>query len=206
MSFRVIAPADDRSLISIEDAREAAGIVDDSQDTKLGALVLAISDLLSRECGVVASGSLPPSLRIEICEETYRHPRSCSLRLSRRFVAVTSIAEDGIVLTAEDFDTDGNAGILTRLVGDRERCWGRRVVVTYSAGFEEVPADLKRAAITALQEFRSADSRDPLLRSETVEGVGRMDFQVGGSGRDSGNVLPSNVVAALDPYVTMSIG
>lgn len=206
MTFRVVTQATDRALISIEEAREAAGVTGSGQDVALAALALAVSDIIVRECGVVAAGAAPPSLRLESCEEDVRRPRTCSIALSRRFVSVTSVVEDGAPLSDAAYEVDELAGIVTRLDGDRERRWGNRVVVAYDAGFDEAPDDLKRLVRTALREFSAGDSRDPLLRSESVEGISRQDFQVGGSGRDSGSILPPGIAGALGPYMTVSVG
>lgn len=199
----VQTPALDRSLLTIEELRSAAGVSGVGEDEALQALGLRASDLIARACGVAAAGSAIPTLRRETLVETVTRPRSRDLRLSRRFISeVVSVVGDTVLILPGFFEIDGAAGIIERLHG---RWWSDRVLVTYKAGFAEVPADLKHAAITAVREIHSGERRDPLLRAETVDGVGRQEFQIGGAGRDAGSALSAAVLDALAPYVTVNV-
>lgn len=200
MAVEITLPTDDRSLVSLEDAKSALGISGTSSDAAVLAAVLRASDLISRQCGLDAIGNVPPSLKSEDLIETFRGYRGYRLVLSRDFVStVYMVTEDGVELGETDFFVQGR--MLMRLRGDAECYWSTgKVVVEYAAGFDPVPEDLQQACLDVLREQWSANGRDPLLRSETVDGVGRMDYQVGGLARDTRMALPPSVMATLASY------
>lgn len=199
--FTVSVPAADRALFTSADVSAALGAAAVTSETDT--LILQISDMISRECRIAVDGVTPPTLRRETIVETVRMVRSeRALALSRRFVdAVSSITENGVALVGADYEIDKTAGVLRRLDDDGNIIdWPQSIVVcTYTAGFDTVPTDLKLAAIRVIQEQLSASARDPLLRGETVEGIGRFDYWVNGGASASGAI--SGVVSAmLDPY------
>lgn len=197
----VQTPAADRGLLTIEELRAAAGVTGTAQDQALLAQGLRVADMMAREAGIEVAGVTPPTFRAETLVETFRRPLCCEIILARRFVTeVVAISEDGQALDAAAYELDAAAGMLRRIDGGRSSMWRCDVSVTYKAGFAAVPEDLKQLAIWAFREMRSADGRDPLLRSETTDGVGRWDWQMGGSGRGSGSPLPPMVVDGLAPY------
>ena len=204
--FRVLTPAADRGLLTIPELRAAAGVQDDAQDAHLQSLGLRVADLMARAAGIAVDGVLPPTFRLEVAEETFQCSRGAKLLLARRFVHdVSSVTEAGRVLPVSDYALDGGAGVLTRLDGDRRRGWSGLVTVSYASGFDLVPEDLKHLAAVALREILSAENRDPLLRSETLDGVGRWDWQVGGSARGAGGALPVVVADGLWPYRSVEL-
>jgi len=199
MSIEITLPTDDRSLVSLESAKAALGITGSGSDAAVLSAILRASDLITRQCGLDSIGGVPPSLKSEDLIETFRGTHGYSLLLSRGFVTtIYSITEAGVELGETDYFLQGR--MLTRLRSDVESVWTGKVVVTYAAGFSEVPEDLQQVCLEVLREQWSAASRDPLLRSETVDGVGRMDFQVGGLARDTMGALPPSVAAAIAPY------
>jgi hypothetical protein len=200
MAIEITLPTDDRSLVSLEDAKAALGITGTSSDDAVLSAILRASDLISRQCGLDAVGNTPPSLKSEDITETFRGTWGCSLMLSRGFVSTIYMVTEG---TAELGETDYflQGRMLTRLRSDDNAAWtAGKIVVEYAAGFSEVPEDLQQICLDVIREQWSAASRDPLLRSETVDGVGRMDFQVGGLARDTRGALPPALAAALHPY------
>lgn len=86
-----------------------------------------------------------------------------------------------------------------------------RYSVTYEAGFDDpsgaagsppstIPDDLERACINTVKELWFAATRDPRIKSEAVDGIGRADYWIGGmpDGSDSG--LSAATVGILSPY------
>ena len=199
--FTVSVVAADRKLVTKAEAEAILGASASITD----ALLLQLSDMISLECGVAAAGLTPPTLRQETIVETFRLRASAeSLRLARRFVGtISSLTEDGVALTANDYTVDAVAGVLYRLdpVGDLCDWPPAKVVITYTAGFATVPTDLKLAAVRVLQEQLSATARDPLVRSEIVEGVGRIDYWVNSaSSAKPPRAIAGAAAAMLDPY------
>jgi hypothetical protein len=199
VSFSVLFPTDDRRLVTAAEVNAMIG------QTVTDEMILQASDLISRECRIAAFGVTPPTLRQEDVEETLRLATSRrEIVLSRRFIKmVLSVTIDGSALSADGYEVNGEAGILLRVgsTGD-VTCWDRgKIVVNYRAGFETVPEPLKLATIRVLQEQLSASDRDPLLRGETVEGIGRFDYWVNGAaGVSARSPLSGAVAAMLDPY------
>lgn len=161
--------------------------------------------MVSRACRVPSDGVNAPTLLSEPIVETFRLKSEASaLYLARRFVtAIVSVVEDGVALDAADYEVEKATGILTRLDDDDEpMMWPcAKVVVTYTAGFAAAPNDLKLAAQAALREHWSAFQRDPLLRSETTEGVGSFTYWVNtGAGGTGGAPVSDFVLGMLAPY------
>ncbi|MFG1205575.1 hypothetical protein [Xanthobacter flavus] len=204
--FTVLTVAGDRRLLTVEQMRVAAGLArdDGSQDTGLQETNLGISDRIAMECGVVSDGVKPPTLKSEVVKDTVR--QACSapeLLLSRRFVSdVASVSIDGTEIDLAQVEIDRAAGILTRICNGRVGLWWPgATVVTYTAGFTEVPGDLVLAVTAAVRELAASGARDPFLKRDKVEGIGEQEFWVGGlGGSDTGSAFSATVRAMLDPY------
>lgn len=198
MTISVSVAATDRSLVTAAEVLAAIGATASSE------MIAYVSDMISLECRIVADGVNPPTLREETIVETIRVAKSKSeLILSRRFISdVASVTVDGSALAETEYELDPGSGILTRIdATGAVICWERsKVIVTYDAGFAVVPDPLKLAAIRVIQEQLSASARDPLLRGETVEGIGRFDYWVNGGGASASGAISGSVSAMLDPY------
>jgi hypothetical protein len=204
--FVVSDAAVDRNLLTLAEMKAALGITDSGSDVALTTLGLQISDMIAAECRVPVDGVQPPTLRRETVVETFRHRSDVtSLVLSRRFVdAVANIAENDVELAPSDYAVEKAAGLISRLSSAGNIvCWrSTSVTVTYSAGFDLVPEALKLAAITILREQWSTHDRDPLVRSETVDDVSRIDYWVGGFGSSSKpSAISPSAAAMLAPFM-----
>lgn len=98
-----------------------------------------------------------------------------SIKLERDLnPAITSITEDGTALTAADYELEGERLYRLDAEGDRT-CWpATRIVITYTTGFDLVPGlppDIERACLLVLQQIIATRTRDPMVRSESVDGV-----------------------------------
>jgi hypothetical protein len=118
-------------------------------------------------------------------------------------VAIASVTEDGTVLTlGTDFAADMDAGQLYRLnEWGTEREWrGVSIVVVYQAGYvlpddtnlyspmpQPLPLDLQDAVSRMTYTRYAERQRDPLLKSEYVDGVGRAEYIVSSP---DGNLSP----------------
>lgn len=200
----ISTPATSRALLTEAELRTIAGVTDASRDTELAEAGLRAADIIAEHCLVGGDGVTPVTLLRETLVETFRLRRSTEmLILARRFLGTVSVVEDGTTLEATDFAIQAGAGILTRLRDD-EPCWwtGRKIVVTYQAGFAEPPSALKEAATRILRLNLSGTSRDPLVKRERIDVDGieatETEFWVGPV---TGGAIPTDVADILRPYM-----
>ncbi|MGX9145931.1 hypothetical protein [Mesorhizobium sp. 128a] len=209
--------AGDLALLSIDELRAAAGVTGESQDTALKALGLSVASAIMSECNVAVGSSadgVEPTLKQETLQETFYQVDSDDLLLSRRHnVAISSLVEDGVTLEADDdFMVDAESGIVTRLSADFPRRWcARKVIVTYKAGFETIPGDLKQAATDFFRFAYLESTRDPALKSEVVDipGVERTEkaWWVGSvPGQSNEGAVPDVVAGQLKRFRNFAIG
>jgi hypothetical protein len=211
--LKVITPATGLQLLTPEELRVAAGLAagDVSQDADLAALGLKVAAAITSECNVAVGAGAEPTLLRETLQETIFQPCGDFIFLSRRHdIEVLDIAVDGTsVSLPEDIDIDPEAGIICRLSGTVSFRWSAaRVAITYKAGFEEAPGDLKIAA-TDFFRLRWMDStRDPSLKSERTEIVDvevvQREYWVGSvPGQSASTVVPDIVAGQLQRYRNM---
>lgn len=110
-------------------------------------------------------------------------------------VSIVAVAVDGLLLSPATYEVDGR--LLYRLQdGDRRAFHGRIVAVEYVAGWvlpgdddyanppagaEKLPADIERAAIQLVGGPAFGLGRDPMVKSQDVEGIGSRSFYVQGA-------------------------
>lgn len=181
----VSTTAADRSLLTIEELRQAAGVSGSAQDSLLTTLGARVAASLARACGIRQAGATPATFRQETLSEVFRLHQRCvrSLELSRwPVVEITSVTEDGIAVDAADYEVNPSNGLLTRLSADAPVDWtARKITVVYQAGWSDVPDDLKAAASKLARDQWFADGpdgRDPNLKRIRVEGVDEAEYWV----------------------------
>src|SRR3954471_20044209 len=107
----IASPNTDRSLLTLEEIRVAAGLAptDNSKDATLVPLGAYVSASITSACKVAKSGVIPPTLRLETVTETFLFKSlQRSLVLARRAVtAITSVTENNSVLSTDDYTIDG---------------------------------------------------------------------------------------------------
>jgi hypothetical protein len=134
------------------------------------------------------------------------------LFLTRRDVqSITSVSEDGLVLDPADYEVNSPAGIVYRLSDGARAVWGgwsirsnSIVEITYVAGWllprddnSDLPADVERACLSLVISMIASRGRDPLLRSESEDGVGSSSWL---DPRPGTEAMPPQVAALLEPY------
>jgi hypothetical protein len=151
----------------------------------------------------------------ETVTETVRPCGSGPLILSRApVVGDVAVLLDGNAVTPDTMECNRSAGLLYRLDGWRRSPWyGRSAVVTYTAGWilpedsafgtalpaDRLPADVEQACLTLVAARIAGRGRDPMLRSESTEGVGSASYI---ATADMG-AMPPQATAALAPYLRM---
>jgi hypothetical protein len=120
-TFNVTTPADDLSLLTIEELRAALGVTGTAEDAALKALGLRLSASIARQCCIASDGINPATLMLETCTETFRAVRPQNeLILARRPVtAIVSVSESGAIVDPADYEIRRNAGILARLIDQK---------------------------------------------------------------------------------------
>lgn len=142
-----------------------------------------------------------------------------TMQLSRwPIVSVSSVTEDAATapLTPNsDYVIDHAAGQLLRVDSDgRRKDWSaEKVTVIYQAGYllpgqnagdfpgaAPLPFDIEDAIGRMVYTRVVENKRDPFVRSETVDGIGRTDYIVGNSAGSDGGNLSADVTDILNNY------
>lgn len=185
------------SLTSLDTVKAELGVVDRSSDDKLKALISQASGVVASYCNRVFG--------LETVTEIFRVRCGTHGLIAGRYPIkeITSIVENDIELSADDFEADLEAGIIERLRSGCVVRWPHgKVTVVYSAGYNlpaDVPEPVERATIELVKQFYSSGDRDPLVRSETVEGAGSTDYFA----PFTGGFTPE-VEALLEPFRKLS--
>ncbi|WP_188263161.1 hypothetical protein [Azospirillum tabaci] len=190
----------DRSLVDLSRVKSELGITGPEQDELLRAWIKDDSDAVCEACGVAPDQKGRRTFLAEEVSINFSAAEAASgaLVLPWRLPfdqdsLVVSIAGTDIVAGA--YTMDAGAGLLNI---DGFGRWGVAVTVTGTVGWElqEVPAVL-RNAVARLARLRWATKRrDPTLKAKEVEGVGREEYWIGGTG-PNGSSIPADVLRAL---------
>lgn len=190
MPLTVVEPALTHDLIGLDDAKAALDIAGDEQDTKIAGWIEQASAAINTHCGRVFPA--------EKVEETIRpNPNTVSLVLARfPITTIHSIVEGTTTLTADEYEADLQSGVIERLWSNRYACWScDPVVVTYTAGFASIPADLQRACLVMLQHIQSNVGRDMTLKSSATTDILSESWFA-----PSSDALPPEVASLVAPY------
>jgi hypothetical protein len=211
----VVAAAADFNLTTLASIKLEFDIQTTSTDVYLSSQIPRVSSAIASYCRRVFA--------LQTYEDTFVGgwsdwmPRT--LQLARRPVisGTLGIVRDGsILIEGDDYDADLEAGIVRNIT------LGQDIVATYDAGWllpgwpiptgtmaEALPADVEYAAILQILTNRQLGrlaftDRDPFLRSETVDGVGTLQYSQtaigsGSSGTIGGISSPARDLLA--PYV-----
>jgi hypothetical protein len=194
-------------LLTLAEAKAALGIdsLDVSRDADLNRLIARISQSMFRACKLTGDGVNPTTLLSEEITETFRLRSDMTgpLLLSRKRVTEIGGLAIGETALVEDTDFEVNraAGMIYGLNGG----WATgSVVIDYVAGLETVPADLKLAAELWLRalwrdHYGSPETLlDPLIKTEDIPGVRRIERWVQGMAATAGmSMVPPEVESIL---------
>jgi len=198
----------DLPLVSVQSLMDALSISDGNSGSVL-------TDILLRASQAVTSYIGRPLL-IADREERIRI-RHGDVQLSLRMsvwpvTSVTGVLRDGIALPipSDGWDYDVTCGIL---FPSEAALWGPgRYVLQYRAGWvapdqvddggsaipSTVPADVRSAVLITARALYYAGDRDPLLKSESEQGVGSTSWATPDA---SSGGLPSDAAALLSRYL-----
>ncbi len=192
----VITPAASHDLTTVAAVKAELALSGSGDDAWLADTITRASATVRRWCNRVFAA--------ETVRETYRLARPVpELLLSRLpVVTIASVTVDGSTLASTEYETDTEKGVLYHLDSRRRfLCWSADVIeVEYTAGFtlpgavgRTLPEDVEKAAIALVKAAYFARTRDPLVKSESVEGVGSTAYWVG-------DAMPPDIAGALSGY------
>ena len=171
--LEIVTPAATSDLTTLATAKRELGVTDTTQDAPIADLIRQASDLVAQWCNRLGFGR-------EALRQTERLASPLDVLVLQRDlgVVVTSVTEDGLALSANEYERGGV--LLYRLrEGIRVPWIARTVVLEYQAGFllpDEAPPALERACLDLLAGLWHGQGRDPAVRNETTEGVGAVGY------------------------------
>ena len=195
----VSVPAPVRNLITLDDLREQLRVKpnDTANDAWMSKVIARTSMQAEQYCSRIFT--------VQTYVETYRAGVTGRdgepLILAQAPVdpATISIAVDGAALdTANDIGLDQDAGLVYRLTTPYLWQSTTSLVVTYTAGFPEIPDDVQQAVLDLCTMDNSGRGRDPMLRAQESPGLGRQEFWVGGA--PGGATIPQDIAGLLNAY------
>jgi hypothetical protein len=203
-------PSPDKTLLTIEEMRAAAGLAttDATKDASLTRLAAFSFAAIMAECNIATGTGGDPTLRQESLTQTVFNAYSQEIILLRRHnIEIFSVVADGADLVEEeDFWVDPESGLLTRIQSGSPVCWNcKKVVIEYLAGFEEIPGDLKQVASDFLRVQYNESTRDPSVKARDVEIYGverkRTEYWAGAiPGQGGTSAVPDIASGALKRY------
>lgn len=200
----IVTPASDTNLVTLDVVKDELEITDNSRDAKLSRYIAEASIAAQQFCNRIFA--------VQTIKDEFwptRDPLPSMIPggeepLQLRgwpLVAVESVSENGTLLTENvDFRVDVEKGQLIRLDAlFYPRKWpASPIAVQYTAGYEQIPADVSGKIARMVVGRFYAGPRDPSLKSEDIPGVRSVTYWVS-TGADAGN-LPPDVVDVLNNY------
>jgi uncharacterized phiE125 gp8 family phage protein len=177
--IEVIAAASHQRLATVAALKAELGISGTDKDTALEAVLDRVSAAIATYCGRVFA-------REQVRETLVHRITPREILLSRYpVVSLDSVTLDDATVEVSDYTLDKDVGhIFAGTLGTA----GSRIVLTYTAGYvlpededANLPDDIQQAALTAAKSLYRSSDRDPTLKAEETEGVGRLEYFVGGS-------------------------
>lgn len=199
----VVTPAASYDLTTLAIVKTELKITGGDSDDWLKLQIKNASAAIANYCNrVFQSEKVSELLYVERDAFPYQVPGNVvALQLARwPIVAVTSVTVNGNALDpATDFKINDKVGQLYRLDFDAMpmlwEAWP--VVVEYSGGFTDIPADVADACVLMVKKRWYARGRDPLVKVDEVAGVGRQEYWVS---TGSEGAFPPDIADMIDNY------
>jgi hypothetical protein len=190
------------NLVTLQEYKEQQGLSSTKEDVRIESLITSISQLVKTYCGtrIIDHHSTNKVETFTVRENTQ------TIQLSETpVVSIVSVEEkvnftsSYTTLSAEngDYFLDESTDLLHRLYGGRPTRWANgpgAVKVTYTAGYQYTPEDLKLAVFDLITYYL----KDEHKQRRTLSGA-TMENQ--GTTSQSGNVsFPDHIKRVLDMY------
>lgn len=193
-------PVVDRSLVDLSRVKTELGITGTERDDLLRDWIRDDSDLVCEVCGVAPDQKGRRTFLSERITVTLTADEAASSTLILPWrkpvdLADLTVAVSGALVHESGYSLDADACLLER---SGAGIWVGPIAITASAGWimADIPAALRSAVIRLARLRWEGRGRDLALKAKAVEGVGREEYWVGGTG-PNGSALPSDVLGAL---------
>ena len=189
------------NLITLAEYKISRSIVSDKEDDKLNALITSVSRLVKTYCGNSIIDHYN-SYKIETINVRWS---TVAVQLTESpLVNVIEVKERdntssgyNILQANTDYFVDTNTDSLIRISGGVEKSWKTgpgSIAVTYNAGYQTTPGDLKLAVFDLVTYY----AKDEHKERRTLAGA---SVQNAGSTSQPGNVgFPDHIKRVLDLY------
>jgi hypothetical protein len=209
----VITKAVSRDLTTLDTAKEELGITGTSYDARLKRWIREESAAVETFCG---RKLVNETLQQVFTGDQVGHRTDLILALYP-VTEVVSVTWNNEVLTPDQWQLDGDAGLLRRY-SQVDDCWvpwfgppdqywylgygyPNTITVQYTGGYtlgDDLPPDIEAAVLMQLGYRKTAGQRDQTIKSETVPNVLSTTYFYGNPG-DNAAILPA-AAARLEPY------
>lgn len=194
----IVTPAEDRALVKLDDLREQLRVRpgDTANDAWYTKVIARCSLAAERYCNrIFAQQEYADTFMAGVSGQAGE-----PLILSQAPIDGTSLEAtlDGAVMAGTGYALSPLVGHLWRQ-GDATS-WSNSsgLVIAYTAGFAEIPADVQQAVLDLCTQENSGRGRDPMLRATESPGLGRQEYWVGGP--PGGSLIPQDIASLLNPY------
>ena len=200
----VVAPAVDRTLVTLADLREQLRVKpnDTAADAWMTKVIARCSRQAERYCNRIFVQ--------QTYSDTFRGGASADsgepLILSQAPIDPTTltITLDAAAPLPADYGLDQYAGLAYRLTQPMLWTSTTSLLVQYTAGWNPIPDDVQQAVLDLCVGENSGRGRDPMLRATESPGLGRQEYWVGGL--PGGATIPQDIAGLLNPYRRGLIG
>lgn len=198
---KVIIAAPTRDLTTLATVKAELGITNNDSDDFLQMKIKQNSDAIARSCNRdFAEETLEDHFTLDWATCRSEAP----LVLSRIPVtSVLSVLEGNSAIAVSDYEVDRSSGLMWRIASFERRYWyGGKIVVQFVGGYQLLPTlpyDLEQACILMVQKTWYARSRDPLVKSVTINDVASYQYNVGDVGLGKSG-FPPDVESLIAPY------
>jgi hypothetical protein len=186
-------------LITVQQYKDAEGLQSTKEDYRLELLIASVSQLVKTYCGnsLIDHYSAPKVETFTITWDTHlvqltESPANAITSVQER----QGYSESYTVLAATDFYLDTTTDSVIRTAGGRDfKYWAKgpgSVIVTYTAGYPVLPADLKLAVLDLINYYL----KDEYKERQTLAGASIQNS----TGANNSVEFPAHIKRVLDLY------
>lgn len=190
------------NLTLLATVKRALNVTGTDDDTFLTESIARASAAIATYCKrVFGQETVTERIWLSSCRDVLNLKRYPNITVASVTIDAVAIDEEDDVLVSDD------SGQLIRLENGNPSQWPacQWIEIEYEAGYEllgALPYEIEEACILLVKSAYSAKGRDPMVKSEEVMGVQRIDYWVGST---SGADLPDEVRVKIDPFRNLAV-